>query len=118
MTTRHGAFVAMLCSTLLVTGVQSQEGFTPLFNGRDLTGWKVPAGDNGHWRVVDGVIDDDAESQAAGDKNPWSEKSYGDSNRMGGPSRSFAYRGRLGELRQRRDRADFYAGMERFTLVR
>jgi len=78
MTTRHPAFVALLCSTLLVTGVQSQAGFTPLFNGRDLTGWKVPAGDHGHWRVLDGVIDYDAESQAAGDKALWSEKSFGD----------------------------------------
>ena len=78
MTTRLPAFVALLCSTLLVTGVHSQAGFTPLFNGRDLTGWKVPAGDNGHWRVVDGVIDYDAESEAAGDKALWSEKSFGD----------------------------------------
>ena len=58
--------------------VTLQEGFTPLFNGRDLTGWKVPAGDNGHWRVVDGAIDYDAESEAAGDKSLWSEKSFGD----------------------------------------
>ena len=78
MTPRHAAFVALLCSTVLTTGVRSQDGFTPLFNGRDLTGWKVPAGDNGHWRVLDGVIDYDAESEAAGDKALWSEKSYGD----------------------------------------
>ncbi len=78
MTPRHAAFSVLLCSILLVTGVQSQEGFTPLFNGRDLTGWKVPAGDNGHWRVVDGAIDYDAESEAAGDKSLWSEKSFGD----------------------------------------
>jgi hypothetical protein len=49
-----------------------------LFNGRDLSGWKVPAGDNGHWRVVDGVIDYDAESEAAGDKSLWSEREFGD----------------------------------------
>src|SRR5262249_9722726 len=30
------------------------EGFTPLFNGKDFTGWKVPPGDNGHWKVVNG----------------------------------------------------------------
>ena len=36
------------------------DGFVSLFNGRDLSGWKVPAGDNGHWKVVDGVIDYDA----------------------------------------------------------
>src|SRR5436190_5267173 len=52
--------------------------FTPLFNGRDLAGWKIPAGDNGHWRVVDGVVDYDAESEAKEDKSLWSERSYGD----------------------------------------
>ena len=57
---------------------QSQDGFTPLFNGRDFTGWKVPAGDNGHWRVLDGVIDYDAESEASDDKSLWSERSFGD----------------------------------------
>jgi hypothetical protein len=53
-------------------------GFTSLFNGRDLSGWKVPAGDNGHWRVVDGVIDYDARSEAPGDKSLWSEREFGD----------------------------------------
>jgi hypothetical protein len=53
-------------------------GFVSLFNGRDFTGWKVPAGDNGHWKVVDGVIDYDAESEAADDKNLWSAAEYGD----------------------------------------
>ena len=32
-------------------------GFTSLFNGKDLTGWKIPEGDGGHWKVVDGVIE-------------------------------------------------------------
>ena len=54
------------------------KGFVSLFNGRDLTGWRVPQGDNGHWKVVDGVIDYDAASEATGDKSLWSEKSYGD----------------------------------------
>jgi hypothetical protein len=63
---------------LLVTGVDAQDGFTSLFNGRDFTGWKVPAGDGGHWRVVDGVIDYDAESESTGDKSLWSERSFGD----------------------------------------
>jgi hypothetical protein len=52
--------------------------FVSIFNGKDFTGWKVPAGDNGHWKIVDGVIDYDAASEAKGDKNLWSEKSYGD----------------------------------------
>ena len=53
-------------------------GFVSLFNGRDLSGWKTPVGDNGHWKVLDGVIDYDARSEAPGDKNLWSEKSYRD----------------------------------------
>src|SRR4030095_13292517 len=43
--------------------------------GTDLTNWKIPEGDNGHWKVIDGVIDYDAESEAK-DKNLWSEKPY------------------------------------------
>ena len=53
-------------------------GYTSLFNGEDFTGWKVPEGDNGHWNVVKGVIDYDAQSEATGDKNLWTEKEYGD----------------------------------------
>jgi len=60
-------------------GLQAQTappGFTSLFNGRDLTSWKVPPGDNGHWKIVNGAIDYDARSEAPKDKNLWSEKSY------------------------------------------
>jgi hypothetical protein len=51
-------------------------GFVSLFNGRDLSGWKIPEGDGGHWKVVDGVIDYDAESEAKDDKSLWTVKSY------------------------------------------
>jgi len=54
------------------------EGFASLFNGIDFTGWKVPAGDNGHWKAQDGIIDYDARSEAAGEKHLWTEKEYGD----------------------------------------
>ena len=58
---------------------KAPKGFTQLFNGKGLSGWKVPQGDNGHWKVVDGVIDYDARSEAPGrDKNLWTEKEYGD----------------------------------------
>lgn len=53
-------------------------GFISLFNGKDLTGWKVPDGDNGHWRVLTGVIDYDARSEAAGDKNLWTDREFTD----------------------------------------
>ena len=51
-------------------------GWISLFNGTDLSGWKVPEGDGGHWKVIDGVIDYDARSEAKKDKNLWTEKSF------------------------------------------
>jgi hypothetical protein len=72
----------MASAAALLPSVRAQEapppGFVPLFNGKDLTGWRVPPGDNGHWKVVGGVIDYDAESEAPGDKSLWTEKEYGD----------------------------------------
>lgn len=61
-----------------VSAKQAPAGFVSLFNGRDLTGWKIPEGDNGHWKVIDGVIDYDAESEAQRDKNLWTEREYDD----------------------------------------
>ena len=58
--------------------IYGQQGFTKIFNGKDLTGWVAPVGDNGHWSVIDGVIDYDARSEASGDKNLWTEKEYKD----------------------------------------
>jgi hypothetical protein len=55
-----------------------EAGYTSLFNGKDLTGWKIPEGDNGHWSVIDGVIDYDARSEAKEDKNLWTEKEFSD----------------------------------------
>src|SRR2546430_11489043 len=50
-------------------------GFVPLFNGKDLTGWKVPEGDNGHWRVVGGGLDSHPPREAKQrDKRLWAEK--------------------------------------------
>ncbi len=58
---------------------QPPEGFTALFNGKDFTHWVVPEGDNGHWKVIDGIIDYDAASESPNrDKNLWTEKEYGD----------------------------------------
>lgn len=72
--------VALIVLTALLRAADNvpPPGFTALFNGRDFTGWRVPAGDNGHWKVVDGVIDYDAESEAPGDKSLWSEREFGD----------------------------------------
>jgi hypothetical protein len=70
--------LAALAVALPATAGDPPSGFTSLFNGKDFTGWTVPAGDGGHWKVVDGVIDYDAQSQAAEDKNLWSAGEYGD----------------------------------------
>jgi hypothetical protein len=69
---------AVLLSALPAAAGDLPPGFTSLFNGKDFTGWKVPEGDGGHWKVVDGVIDYDAESQAPDDKNLWTVGEYGD----------------------------------------
>jgi hypothetical protein len=69
-----------LCAaaTLSAADGEAPAGFISLFNGKDLTGWKAPEGDNGHWKVVNGVIDYDAMSESKGDKNLWTDKEYGD----------------------------------------
>jgi Domain of Unknown Function (DUF1080) len=69
--------VLALGSAAVTVGAQGKPpaGFVSIFNGQDLTGWKIPEGDGGHWKVVDGVIDYDAGSQAK-DKNLWTVKSY------------------------------------------
>jgi hypothetical protein len=77
--------VLLFITIFLLCGVYSfaqnstaPEGFTSLFNGKDLTNWKIPEGDNGHWKVVNGVIDYDALSEAKKDKNLWSVTQYKD----------------------------------------
>jgi len=57
---------------------QPPDGFVALFNGKDFNGWKVPEGDNGHWKVINGVIDYDAGSEAKGEKHLWHEREFGD----------------------------------------
>jgi hypothetical protein len=75
------AFAAIVTTLLLMPAPHAQHppaGFVSLFNGKDLAGWKIPAGDNGHWRIADGVIDYDAESEAQGEKSLFSERSFRD----------------------------------------
>ena len=69
----------LLLLALVLPPQAAEDGFTSLFNGKDLTHWTAPEGDNGHWKVLDGVIDYDACSEAPGkDKNLWTAKEYGD----------------------------------------
>ena len=69
-------FSALIWSIILSAQEATPEGAKSLFNGQDFTNWKIPEGDNGHWKIIDGVIDYDAESEAEGDKNLWSDKNY------------------------------------------
>lgn len=74
----------LLLSVVVAIGLAASQdsgapaGFKPLFNGQDFSGWKVPQGDNGHWKVIDGVIDYDARSEAARDKSLWTQQEFGD----------------------------------------
>jgi hypothetical protein len=45
--------LALLFLIALTVSAQAEEGFKPLFNGKDLEGW---SGDPDLWKVVDGVI--------------------------------------------------------------
>jgi Domain of Unknown Function (DUF1080) len=78
---RFPALVCSIASLALITtaalAADAPPGFVSLFNGRDLANWVVPEGDNGHWKVLDGVIDYDARSEAK-KKDLWTEKEYGD----------------------------------------
>jgi hypothetical protein len=74
-----GGLVVLLLSLSARAGDnEPPPGFVALFDGRDLSGWRVPEEDGGHWKVVDGVIDYDAESQARRDKGLWTEREFGD----------------------------------------
>jgi hypothetical protein len=73
----YSALVFFFSAAAQTADQQIPEGFVSLFNGRNFAGWKVPEGDNGHWKVIDGVIDYDAESQGQGDKSLWTDREFG-----------------------------------------
>jgi hypothetical protein len=60
--------IALLCLLAL-----QDDGFVPLFNGKDLTGWKADDEARKHWTVKDGVLDYDGKN-----KDLWTEGAYGD----------------------------------------
>ncbi|HMG90141.1 MAG TPA: DUF1080 domain-containing protein [Chryseolinea sp.] len=78
---RSACFTLALMFITFAICAQSSEkvpaGFKSLFNGADFTNWKLPEGDNGHWKIKDGVIDYDAESEAQ-EKDLWTDKEYKD----------------------------------------
>jgi hypothetical protein len=53
------------------------DGWTSLFNGKDLTGWETKVdGAADVWSVVGGVIDCEPKLEPRGDKALWSVESY------------------------------------------
>jgi hypothetical protein len=73
---------ALICCAAMVSaappGTEAEAGFTTLFDGSDLSHWIIPEGDNGHWKIIDGVLDYDARSEAPDNKNLVSRQEYGD----------------------------------------
>jgi enterochelin esterase family protein len=67
----------LLCLARTGLGATPPVEFVELFNGRNLEGWTLRQTDNHDWRAVDGLIDCDPHP-AAGDRNLWTVKSYGD----------------------------------------
>lgn len=79
----HGDKVAFrnlkICELPLKANVAEvkKQGFTQIFDGETLKGWKAGEGSEGHWVPVNGILKYDGKSEAK-DKNLWSEKSYKD----------------------------------------
>lgn len=62
------AILLILCILVLAPMALAKDncpppGFTALFNGTDLTGWKHDAQADQHWKVVDGTITYDGKNQ-------------------------------------------------------
>ena len=53
------------------------QGFKSIYNGVNLSGWKVPEGSQNHWKASDWRLTYDGKSEAP-EKNLWTEKSYRD----------------------------------------
>jgi hypothetical protein len=70
-------FAAVICISIALNAfAQTQPSMTPLFNGKDLSGWKVPEV-NPWWKVVDGVLVGENDSALRGN-DLYTEKSYKD----------------------------------------
>ncbi|MBN1352966.1 DUF1080 domain-containing protein [candidate division KSB1 bacterium] len=72
------ALLPLLALTLAMLLFIACDNTVALFDGHTLKNWVVPEGDNGHWKVVDGIIDYDGKSESESDKNLWTKKEYSD----------------------------------------
>lgn len=72
--------MGIVCTILAASEPKEETGFVSLFDGVSLEHWVVGKGSEGHWRVVDGVIDYDGRSTASRnlDKQLWTRKWYTD----------------------------------------
>lgn len=74
---RAGALAVLVaCSACGCSAAPGSSELKPIFNGRDLTGWKVPD-PNLHWSVRQGVLVAQSDPERKG-SYLWTEKSYGD----------------------------------------
>src|SRR6478672_7372098 len=83
-----GAWVSLvaldnLASQASAGGKNVPAGFTPLFNGKDLTGWKIHGGNIKAWGVEKGLlyVAQPARQKPGGKEQPFwlmTEKEYGD----------------------------------------
>ncbi len=81
---KRSLYLAGIICLILPTMVQAEPqaqntmGWKSLFNGKDLTGWKVPDSIYQAWTVKDGVIDCNPRQGLPGDQALWSEIELGD----------------------------------------
>lgn len=70
--------LAILFLAAPLAQAQAPAGFSPLFNGRDLSGWKIPEGNKGNWKVVDGAIDCDGKIESRTGRDLLTERQFQD----------------------------------------
>jgi hypothetical protein len=70
------ALPSLLAALLLASPLSAEEKLQPIFNGKDLSGWKAP--ENNVWFLVeDGILKLRSDPDQTG-KDLWTEKEYGD----------------------------------------
>src|SRR6266436_2423870 len=67
--------VSFSCVARFARAADAKNDLQPIFNGKDLSGWKAPA-DNKWWKVVDGVLVGENDESLKGSML-YTEKSYG-----------------------------------------
>src|SRR2546421_5871263 len=70
------ALLMVLSSVRVTSAADAKDDLPSIFNGKDLSGWKVPA-DNKWWKVVDGVLIGENDAAMKGSML-YTEKSYRD----------------------------------------